>query len=251
MMGKNLAIILIISLTACLTVGFLAYQQGLSASGVVSDRYDEGFNAGVSEGDSQGYSRGLTDGMAQGYSQGYQSGYANGTADAPKPSQVPQAPDRYSEGYEAGIASGKLAGYNDGYSKGTTDGFSTGYSQGYVNGTKDGAGTGYNIRDPTYSEMQSFISADQTDKNTYDSETYYCFHFCRDVLDNAFSQGLRGGFVYIEFESAAHGVVCFDTVDRGLVFVEPQTDEVVNVAVGLDYELIAEPNIITSFAVVW
>ncbi len=248
MMAKNLVIILIISLVACLTVGFLAYHQGLAASVVVSDRYDEGFNAGVSEGDTQGYSRGLADGVNQGYSQGYQAGYGNGTANAPKPTQTP---DRYSEGYEAGIASGKSIGYNDGYSKGTSDGFNTGYNQGYVNGTKDGAGTGYNIRDPTYIEMQSFISADQTDKNTYDENTYYCFHFCRDVLDNAFNQGFKAGFVYMELGGGAHGVVCFDTVDEGLVFVEPQSDELVTVAVGLDYDYVAEPNTITSYTIIW
>lgn len=246
-MNKGLivfSIVCIISLVGSLFI----YSQSLAVNSSVSDRYDEGYASGLDAGDSQGYNRGLSDGVSSGYLQGYGAGFANGTLNAPKPTQ---APDRYSEGYDAGLASGKSAGYSDGYSKGTTDGFNTGYSQGYVNGSKDGAGTGYNIRDPTYSEMLNFIASDQTDKNTYDEYTYYCYHFCNDVLTNAFSQGLKGGFVYIEFTEGAHAAVCFDTVDKGLVFVEPQSDELVNVAVGLNYEWVAEPNEIISFAIIW
>lgn len=245
-MCKLGAIAFVVVCLVGLVGSIFAYQFGVGANDTaqVVDRYDEG----LSVGDSQGYNRGLSDGVGQGYAQGYQAGYANGTANAPKPSQ---APDRYSEGYDAGVSSGKNQGYSDGYSKGTTDGFNTGYSQGYVNGSKDGAGTGYNIRDPTYSEMLTFLAVDQTDKNTYNENTYYCYHFCNDVLTNAFSQGFKAGFVYIEFSEGAHAAVCFDTVDGGLVFVEPQSDEIVNVAVGLEYEWVAEPNEIISFAIVW
>jgi hypothetical protein len=248
-LSKILVGVLII---ACLIVGLVAYQFGVGANDTaqVIDHYDEG----LSVGDSQGYNRGLSDGVGQGYAQGYQAGYVNGTLSVPKPSQ---APDRYSEGYSAGVSSGKSAGYSDGYSVGSTDGFNSGYSVGYVNGSKDGAGTGYNIRDPTYSEMLNFISVDQTDKNTYDENTYYCYHFCNDVLTNAFSQGLKAGFVYIEFAEGAHAAVCFDTVDRGLVFVEPQGDDIVNVAVGIHYwnrTIYEEPDYddtVISFGIIW
>jgi hypothetical protein len=186
--------------------------------------------------------------LVSGYSQGYGAGYTNGTLDAPKPSA---APDRYSEGYDAGVSAGKSQGYTDGYSKGTADGFGSGYNQGYVNGSRDGAGTGYNIRDPTYSEMLNFIAVDQTDKNTYDYNVYNCFHFTRDVLDHAFDAGLKAGYVYVEFADGAHAVVCFDTVDRGLVYVEPQSDELVSLVVGVDYELVAEPNTIINYTIIW
>jgi hypothetical protein len=46
---------------------------------------------------------------------------------------------------------------------------------------------------------------------------------------------LKAGYGYVEFEDGAHALVCFDTVDKGLVFVEPQTDELVTVAVGINY----------------
>ncbi len=110
-----------------------------------------------------------------------------------------------------------------------------GYREGYINGTRDGVGTGYNIRDPTYTEMKAFIASDLTDLNTYNINTYNCYDYTRDVCNNAFSHGFRAGSVYIEFAQRAHGLVCFDTVDRGLVFIEPQTDDEVNVAVGVHY----------------
>jgi hypothetical protein len=219
------------------------YQLEENANGSVSDRFAEGYASGLDTGDSQGYSRGLTDGTNQGYTQGYGAGYTNGTLNAPKPTQ---APDRYDEGYSDGVSTGKTQGYNDGYNKGTADGLSNGYSIGYLNGTKDGAGSGYNIRDPTYSEMQSFITTDKTDENTY-NVTYECHEFTRDVLKNAFNQGLKAGYVYIEFAEGAHALVCFDTVDKGLIFVEPQTDELVVVAVGNNYW----GYVIVQFDVIW
>lgn len=111
-----------------------------------------------------------------------------------------------------------------------------GYTEGYISGTKDGAGTGYNIRDPTYAEMKAFILSDRTDLNTYNIKSYNCYDFTQEVCNNAFNQGYRAGNVYIEFAGErAHGLVCFDTVDRGLVFIEPQTDNEVNVTLGVRY----------------
>jgi hypothetical protein len=254
---SKLGIIVIAFVVVCLAAligGFVAYQFNVNGASQVSDRYDEGYASGLDAGDSRGYSRGLSDGVSSGYTQGYGAGYANGTLDAPKPTQ---APDRYSEGYTAGVSSGKSAGYSDGYSKGTADGFNTGYSVGYVNGSKDGAGSGYNIRDPTYSEMLSFIAVDQTDKNTY-SLSYDCHDFTRDVLINAFNAGLKGGYVYVEFAGGlAHALVCFDTVDKGLIYVEPQSDDLMAVTVGVQYwerAIYEEPNYddtIVQFDIIW
>ncbi|MDR2203893.1 MAG: hypothetical protein LBE76_06320 [Nitrososphaerota archaeon] len=113
--------------------------------------------------------------------------------------------------------------------------YDRGYSDGYTAGAIAGVGSGYTIRDPTYAELLAFIAADQTDKNTYDADTYNCYDYTKDVCDNAFKQGYRVGFVYIYFRESAHALVCFNTVDQGLVYVEPQYDEIVNVVVGLNY----------------
>jgi hypothetical protein len=113
--------------------------------------------------------------------------------------------------------------------------YTTGYSTGYIDGAKDGAGSGYNIRDPTYDEMMAFLAADKVHKNVYDSNTYNCYDFTSDMCKAAIDQGYRVGFVYLYFKESAHALVCFDTVDKGLIYIEPQYATIVKVSVGIHY----------------
>jgi hypothetical protein len=48
-------------------------------------------------------------------------------------------------------------------------------------------------------------------------------------------KGYKCGFVYIVFPSSAHTIVCFNTTDCGLVFIEPQNDAIVKPIVGQPY----------------
>lgn len=138
-----------------------------------------------------------------------------------------------------------------------TESYQTGYGEGYTQGVEDGAGTGFNIRDPTYQEALQFIASDQTEQNQYNEETYTCFEFVADFEANAFQVGYRVGFVFIEFVDGAHSIVAFDTVDKGLIFIEPQDDEIVTLTVGQTYwdRIIYEPpdynDIIIRFVVIW
>jgi hypothetical protein len=120
------------------------------------------------------------------------------------------------------------------------------YTTGYLEGVKDGAGSGYTIRDPTYDEMIAFLRADKTNENKYDSNTYNCYDYTSDICKNAVEQGYRVGFVYLYFKESAHALVCFNTTDRGLVYVEPQYDNIVKVAVGIHYWSNI-PNVRTDF----
>lgn len=99
----------------------------------------------------------------------------------------------------------------------------------------DDADVDSNLRDPTYLEALQFIASDSTDKNPYFRENYTCGHFAADFKLNAFEAGYRCGYVVIEFPESCHTIVCFNTTDRGLVFIEPQNDEVVTVTVGEPY----------------
>lgn len=133
--------------------------------------------------------------------------------------------------------------YNENYNIGYQSGYDAGYDEGLI----DGAERGYNIRDPTYEEMLEFIQLDQTDKNTYSAQTYTCFHFTADVKANAFAVGYRCGFVYVAFLTGAHAIVAFDTLDRGLIFIEPQDDQIVTLTIGQiywDYPVV-------SFTIIW
>ena len=130
------------------------------------------------------------------------------------------------------------------------------YESGYVKGLTDGAGVGYTVRDPSFAEMQKFLQNDLTDQNVYVEDDYVCWRFSSDVKNNAFNSGYRCGLVYIDMPESAHVIVCFNTADRGLVYVEPQSDEVVTLSVGAsywdreNYEVDYDDTIL-SYLVVW
>jgi hypothetical protein len=196
--------------------------------------YEVGFEKGNATGYSSGYNVGFNDGYEIGYGEGNVTGYAKG----------------YKIGYEEWYGKGREEGYNFGFLMGNDTGYTKGYEVGYIQGVKDGAGRSWNIRDPTYREMLDFIAEDQTDKNEY-SETYRCFHFTADVKQNALKAGYRCGFVYIEFTFGSHAIVCFNTTDRGIIFIEPQTDEIVQVVVGKFYERIYIAGTIKTYLIIW
>ena len=131
------------------------------------------------------------------------------------------------------------------------------YREGYLQGVIDGAGRGFNIRDPTYHEALQFIAQDQTDKNPYIPDVYICLNFAADVKNNAFKAGYRCGFVYIEFPESAHAIICFNTTDHGLIFIEPQDDRIVTVNIGIQYwrdngyEPPGYNDTITNYIIIW
>ena len=85
----------------------------------------------------------------------------------------------------------------------------------------------------TFAVVVTFINEDNTDSHAYIVDEYMCGDFCRDVIKNAESKKMRCGDVFIsEFGSSYfgsnHGIVVFDTMDAGLVFVEPQMDFIIS-----------------------
>ena len=104
----------------------------------------------------------------------------------------------------------------------------------------------YNIRDPTYQEAQQFICSDQTDKNQY-NQSYSCINFANDFRNNALNEGYRCGYVTIEFPEARHIIVCFNTSDNGLIFIEPQNDEIVTLTTEQPYL----GRMILRFSITW
>ncbi len=113
--------------------------------------------------------------------------------------------------------------------------YEEGYDIGYIKGITDGAGRGYTVRDPAYQEALQFVSSDPTDKNQYVPKRYTCTNFAADFKNNAFKVGYRCGFVLIEFPDSAHAIVCFNTTDYGIIFIEPQNDEITKLVIGQPY----------------
>jgi len=105
-----------------------------------------------------------------------------------------------------------------------------------VNYDRTVAGYDYVLKDPTYKELKSFIAADKTDANQYIVNVYVCHDFAADVKANAASQKkFRCAYVYMDFNDSAHAIVAFNTTDKGIIYIEPQSDEEVNLQVGWHY----------------
>ena len=124
--------------------------------------------------------------------------------------------------------------------------------------------TGHILVDPTYAAMQAFIASDKTDQNTYNVTTYNCVNFSADVIANAAKQNIRCAYINIDFgNNTGHAIVAFNTSDKGIVYIESQTDEIVLLKVGTHYwqSVIPRPgyyypqpnydDTVTRFVVVW
>jgi uncharacterized protein YukE len=95
------------------------------------------------------------------------------------------------------------------------------------------AGHGYTIKDPTYRQMLSFIEDDDTDKAKYITGKYECVEFATDLCNRAEAKGIRCAYVSIRFpDGRGHAIVAFDTIDRGLIYIEPQYDDLVEIEIG-------------------
>jgi hypothetical protein len=124
-------------------------------------------------------------------------------------------------------------------------------------------GYAYVFNDPTYDQMVKFLETDKTDQNTYNIKTYNCQNFCADVITNAAKQGVRVAYVSIDFKDSGHSIIAFNTLDRGLIYIEPQTDEEVDLTAGkYFYQLVkAKPgyyyptpsydDTVVRFVVIW
>ena len=94
----------------------------------------------------------------------------------------------------------------------------------------------YYLHDPIYSEAMTFIRDDTTNRNRYDEETYNCGHYSTDVNNNAENQGIRCSLVIVNLKDGdLHALVAFNTTDKGILYIEPQSDEKVNLQIGKDY----------------
>jgi len=93
------------------------------------------------------------------------------------------------------------------------------------------------VRDPSYEEMRQFLESDETDKNEWRWPNYVCMHFARDVKEAGTTAGMRSALVYIDYGEMkwSHFLVAFETTDKGLIFIEPQTDEEMRVEPGEEY----------------
>jgi hypothetical protein len=92
------------------------------------------------------------------------------------------------------------------------------------------------VKNPTFQEVRDFVLEDPTSRNEFVLNQYECRHFATEVNNNAEAAGLRCAIVLLCYARGQHAVVAFDTTDRGIIYIEPQTDAAIEPEVGGKYQ---------------
>jgi hypothetical protein len=144
--------------------------------------------------------------------------------------------------YVNGVASAGTDGFKDGDAQGYKDGLREGGEAGYQEGSRvyysgvEGADTdnislsdSYYLYNPSFSEVMDFL----------DKEELYSFP---DIHEYTVTHSIRSGYVrcyvtlnYSSQSEVACDLVAFDTVDKGIVIIEPWSHREVIVKTGERY----------------
>jgi len=130
----------------------------------------------------------------------------------------------YAQTYDVGYQAASDEAYDKGYDKG--------YEIGLEAGSKAGVATRVELYNPTHKEMREFLARDETDSNPYVVGEYNCADFSAQLNNNAEANGIRAAYVRIRSKNWGHVIVAFETTDRGLIFIEPQSDREVELVIG-------------------
>ena len=141
----------------------------------------------------------------------------------------------YDSGYDLGYVETYEVGYQEAHGEAYEKGYYKGYETGLGINDNGEVGSRVEIGNPTYEELIGFLVRDETDSNPFINGEYVCFDFAAELNNNAEASGLRAAYVRIRSEEWAHAVVAFETVDKGLVFIEPQSDMEVELVIGRPY----------------
>ncbi|MFC2010486.1 hypothetical protein ACFLVU_00390 [Chloroflexota bacterium] len=143
--------------------------------------------------------------------------------------------DAYDESYIEGFTETYKVGYEEARDEAYNKGYIKGYETSLLRESEEHLNGLVELRNPTYQELREFLAADDTDSNVFFSGEYVCFNFAAELNNKAETNGIRAAYVRIRSSEWAHAVVAFETVDRGLVFIEPQSDTEVDVVIGSNY----------------
>jgi hypothetical protein len=75
---------------------------------------------------------------------------------------------------------------------------------------------------PTYGQVVAFLSTDNTVKNKYVVPTFTCADFAVELQNHAEERNMKCGYASLKFVNKpdGHAVDVFDTIDRGLIYVD-------------------------------
>ncbi len=141
----------------------------------------------------------------------------------------------YEDGYDDGYAQTYDVGYQEAYGEAYDKGYDKGYEIGLATGSKEGVARRVELSNPTHKEMREFLAGDETDSNPYVVGEYVSFDFAVELNNNAEANGIRAAYVAVFSKEWGHGMVAFETIDKGLIFIEPQSDKEVKLVTGEPY----------------
>jgi len=82
----------------------------------------------------------------------------------------------------------------------------------------------------TLADLDLFLDVDQTDQRIY-TQDHNCVSFSCDLVRRAFEYGISSNIVLLFTDTLpGHSVVKFSTQDAGDIYIEPQTDEIFDLA---------------------
>ncbi|MFC1984151.1 hypothetical protein ACFLVO_03980 [Chloroflexota bacterium] len=144
--------------------------------------------------------------------------------------------DKIDTAYDDSYDNGYTQTYDVVYQKAYSEAHDKGYEKGYEIGLETGSNKGLiritALRNPTHKEMREFLANDETDSCSFAAGEYVCSDFAAQVNNNAETGGIRAAYVRIRSKEWGHAVVAFETVDRGLIFIEPQSDKQIELVIG-------------------
>ena len=85
---------------------------------------------------------------------------------------------------------------------------------------------------PRWKDVKSFLHKDKTNLNTWTERNYDCTAFSTDVVKNAIENNIFMCIVEVNFIEGAHIIIAVNTSNKGLLYIEPQSDNIVNLQLG-------------------
>jgi len=145
----------------------------------------------------------------------------------------------YNKNYNEGYDRNYQGTYQSAYSAAYDEGYEKAYQIGLKTQSGEDVATRAELHNPTYQELRQFMDSDPTEANPYITGVYMCADFAAQLNNNAEFKGIRAAYVIIHAREWSHAIVAFETVDRGMVFVEPMLDTEVEVVIGKPYRWMA------------
>lgn len=113
------------------------------------------------------------------------------------------------------------------------------YAKGHADGREEGISIlkQYDLllKKPTFDEVMAFIKEDGTDQMMVAN----CLTRAERLNNEAINRGIWCYVILFNYFTGSsygfHAIVAFDTKDKGLVYIEPATDDVVKCDIGVEY----------------